>query len=147
MRNTKKIVLGICLIFAFTLILPTSLAFTETDILQSALTSSTRSIPEHVHQGRIQFSFIANDTLTTQITDCDVIQVLWSVTATNGSCDLDVNKSELYRIRFIKSPGYVIYIQYTVVEQGGIPGFTLVYSMFLILALVGLIYLKKYRSF
>jgi hypothetical protein len=146
MKNHQKIFFGMCLLFTFVLILPTTLAFTETEVLPQASGYAERTIFPSDHRGRIQFSFTANASVEVAITNSGGTVTLWTVTATNGSCDLDVDKDEIYRARFTYSPTYAISIQYTVIEQGGIPGFTQVYAMIILLTVVALIYLKKHKN-
>ena len=146
MKNHQKILVGMVLFFTVLLVLPSTLTFTETEILGTTTVSHTRTIFQEDHRGRIVFSFDANDSLTVQITDASQVVVLWSTFGDNGSCDLNVDRSELYRAKFVKGTGYAVEVTYTVVEQGAIPGFELLYIGFVLLATIGLIYLKKHRS-
>jgi hypothetical protein len=142
MRPHHKMLLGMALVFTFVLIFPTTFAFSESHTMGSTEFFYERTIFPEVHRGRIQFTFTANDTLTVSITNSNGVQILWTTYGTNGSCDLDVNKTALYRATFSKGAGSAVYIQYTVTEQS-IPGFLLLLTIFLLLATLGLIYLKR----
>ncbi len=145
MKNHHKIFGFVILFLSIYLIIPTTIAFTESRTLNSGTSSFTRTIFPEDHRGTILFSFTANDSLTAQITDASELVTLWTKTGTNGSCALSVDAGVLYRAKFTKTPGYAVYIQYTVVEQGGIPGFTLLLSIFILLTILGLVYLKQQK--
>ncbi|HUX98527.1 MAG TPA: hypothetical protein VMV49_03120 [Candidatus Deferrimicrobium sp.] len=145
MRPHHKMLLGMALVFTFILILPTAIGFTESETLESTLASHTRTIFPEDHRGQIHFSFTANNSLTASITDASEVQILYTTYAMNGSCDLEVTKGELYRVTFSKMTGYAVYVEFTV-TGAGIPGFLLLPTIFLLLATLGLLYLKQPRN-
>jgi hypothetical protein len=143
-RNHHKMLFGMVLVFTFVLILPMTVAFSETHIFETTEISYTRTIFPEDHRGRIQFVFTANDSLSVQITDADEVLTLWSTINTTGSCDLDVDKNELYRAKFSNIQSHAIYVEYSVTGQG-IPGFALLSTIFALLSMIGFIYIKMRR--
>lgn len=146
LEKSYKILYSLLLVFSVSLIFPTTLAFTESRVLETYTSSYTRTIFPEIHRGRIQFNFIANVSLSVSITNSTETQILWTITGTNGSCDLNVSPDQLYRAKFSKSTGYAVYIQYSVLEQESyIPAFTFLLNLLLLLTLIGLIYLKDHH--
>ncbi|MDD1778058.1 MAG: hypothetical protein LUQ65_07795 [Candidatus Helarchaeota archaeon] len=143
MRNYSKRLLELALVLMFFIIVPTSFAFSETREMGTTTASYTRTIFPEDHQGRIQFSFTANVSLTVSITNSAGNVTLWTTDNTSGSCDLTVDPDAIYRANFFKMPGYAVLVQYTVVEQSNIPGFELILTALILLAILGLIYLQK----
>lgn len=128
----------------FVLLVPTSFAVVETRILGWTTTYFSYPIYPEIHQGQIQFSFTVSDSCEVAITNLAETEILWTGGGmASGSCVLDVNASATYLARFVKPTGWAVFIQFEINEPDDIPGFALLFTAFTLLAILGLISLRK----
>lgn len=148
MKNHRMTLLGIILIMAFLFAIPLAFAISDSYDMGTTEVEYSHVIDKEFHNGRIAFSFQANDSLRVYISwyypNASLATPIWDITGESGSIDISVDSNKNYYYFFSKITGYAVHIDFTLEgNPPSIPGFEILVAFLAVIGMIGLLSRKR----